>query len=56
MDEESIGSHKFPSALAEVIWSALTALEEDEYAGGRTAAYWHIMAILDRHMVRNHNG
>ncbi len=47
--------HKFPQQLGEVIFTALSGLAEEEYASGRTAAYWHIMSILDRHLVRNHN-
>lgn len=48
-------AHKFPQELANVIWSALTGLQDEEYINGRTAAYWHVMSILDSHMVRNHN-
>lgn len=47
--------HKFPQQLGEVIFTALSGLAEEEYASGRTAAYWHIMSILDRHLIRNHN-
>ena len=55
MSNLGIGGHKFPSQLGEVIWSAITALQEDEYMNGRTAAYWHVMATLDQHLVREHN-
>lgn len=48
-------NHKFPQQLGDVIFSALSGLSDEEYAGGRTSAYWHIMSILDRHLVRNHN-
>jgi hypothetical protein len=51
----SIGGQKFPTELGNVIMSALNSLPEVEYANGRTAEYWHIMEILDSHLVRNHN-
>lgn len=41
--------------LGQVIWNVLATLDEDEYLNGKTAAYWHIMAILDQHMVRDHD-
>jgi len=55
MSEISVDGQKFPVQLGNVIMSALNALPEEEYANGRTAAYWHIMSVLDRHLVRNHN-
>lgn len=54
-DDRVIGGHKFPTQLGEVIMSAINALSEEEYVNGRTAAYWHIMSVLDQHLVRDHN-
>jgi len=55
MSNLGIGGHKFPSQLAGVIWTAISSLQEDEYMNGRSAAYWHVMATLDQHLVREHN-
>ena len=55
MTDMITSGQKFPVELGNVIMGALNALSEDEYVNGRTAAYWHIMAVLDRHLVRNHN-
>jgi len=55
MEDNVVGGHKFPVQLGEVIMSAINALPEEEYANGRTAAYWHIMGVLDQHLVKNHN-
>lgn len=55
MTDKICNERKFPISLGEVIMSALNALPEDEYLNGRTAAYWHIMAVLNDHLVRNHN-
>ena len=50
-----VGGCSFPTQLGDVIFSALNGLPEDAYKHGRTAAYWHIMAVLEQHMKENHN-
>ena len=39
-----------PKEFKEKLWDLLFVFEDDDFNNGRTAAYWHLIGILDNHV------